>query len=120
MAEVRLSGAIMACRARFLVLSTISLSLLSLPALAEADNWNVYIPPPPAAANPPPFSTSTWIFVKTVSDDDATFGDPCGETSMALHYQYWESGDRDSSARALQAVCVNQQNGTVVDSTKTP
>ena len=100
----------------------LALSFLSiaLATPASADNWNVYIPPPPASSNPPAFSASAWVFVKTVSDDDALFGDPCGETSMTLHYQYWNSGDRDASARALQAVCVNQKDGTVVDSTKSP
>lgn len=87
---------------------------------AGADNWNVYIPPPPASNNPPPFAMSTWVFMKTVSDDDALFGDPCSQASMDLHYQYWSSGDRDTSMRALHAVCVNQQTGAVVDSTKSP
>ena len=91
---------------------------LATPSLA--DNWSVYIPPRPASNNPPPFSTSSWVFVENVSDDDALFGDPCGETSMSLHYQYWNSGDRDTSMRALHAVCVNQKDGTVVDSTKSP
>lgn len=93
---------------------------IALEAPASADNWNVYIPPPPASSTPPAFNASAWLLVKTVSDDDALFGDPCGETSMNLHYQYWNSGDRDASARALQAVCVNQKDGTVVDSTKSP
>jgi hypothetical protein len=94
------------------------ISLLATPAFA--DNWNVYIPPPPDSANPPAFSASTWVLVETVSDDRALFGDPCGETSMDLHYRYWNSGDRDASARALHAVCVNQKTGAVVDSTKSP
>jgi hypothetical protein len=103
-------------------IGTFALSILSiaLATPASADNWNVYIPPAPAAANPPPFSASSWVLVKTVSDDDALFGDPCGETSMSLHYQYWNAGNRDASARALQAVCVNQKTGAVVDSTKSP
>ena len=101
----------------------VALSVLSVAMLASrasADNWNVYIPPPPASANPPPFATNAWVFVETVSDDDALFGDPCGGAAMDLHYRYWNSGDRDTSMRALHAVCVNQQNGTVVDSTKSP
>jgi hypothetical protein len=112
-------------KGRFMMrhVGAVALGILSivLPATqACADNWNVYIPPPPASTNPPPFSTSSWVFVKTVSDDDAVFGDPCGETAMGLHYEYWNSGDRDSSMRALHAVCVDQKNGAVVDSTKSP
>jgi hypothetical protein len=104
-------------------LGAVALSILSVALLAtraSADNWNVYIPPPPASNNPPAFSMSSWVFVKTVTDDDTVFGDPCGETAMALHYDYWNSGDRDTSMRALHAVCVNQQTGAVVDSTKSP
>ena len=99
-------------------LSILSIALFG--ARASADNWNVYIPPPPASENPPPFSTSTWVLVKTVSDDEALFGDPCSQASMDLHYQYWNSGDRDASTRAQHAVCVNQKTGAVVDSTKSP
>ncbi len=86
----------------------------------SAETWNGYSPPPPGTTNPPSFPTNSWVLAETVSDDDAIFGDPCGEASMGLHYQYWNSGDRDASARALHAVCVDQQNGTVVDSTKSP
>jgi len=101
-----------------LALSVLFISVLS--ARAHADNWNVYIPPPPVSSNPPPFSPTTWVLAETVSDDDALFGDPCGEASMGLHYQYWNSGNRDASGRALHAVCVNQKTGEVVDSTKSP
>jgi len=96
------------------------LSIVPLATRASADNWNVYIPPPPASTNPPAFSANSWVLAETVSDDDAIFGDPCGEASMGLHYQYWNSGNRDASARALHAVCVDQENGTVVDSTNSP
>jgi hypothetical protein len=101
-----------------LALSTLLIALLATEA--SADNWNVYIPPPPASSSPPPFAMTTWVLVETVSDDDALFGDPCSEAAMSLHYQYWNSGDRDTSMRALHAVCVDQKTGAVVDSTKSP
>ena len=108
----------MSHRSGVFALNVLFVALFSTPV--TADNWNVYIPPPPDSQNPPAFSASTWILVETVSDDDALFGDPCGEAAMNLHYKYWNSGDRDASGRAQHAVCVNQKNGKVVDSTKSP